>query len=404
MTTKRRPARALPYGAGRIVERPTADGTIRYQAKWTEPVPLGVEPRQRSQTFASRAEAEAHLFAINQAKRTGRYAPPSRLTVSVLIAESLERNASRRTDGTTLAYRQKADRMIAPYIGRMRVVDLTPLDVQRWVETLARTEYRSGTAYKGSSIQVAVSVLSSALTEAAVFGIIPRNVADGIRLPGIVHTDMTVWTAEQARRFLAQLGDHPIYTALYHVALSTGARPGELRALKWDAVDLDKGIVVIRRTMSKDIDGNWQVADRTKSGKPRAVAIPSTVVERLRWHRARQRERRVAHANWYDLNLVLDGGDGRWISVTTWQRFHKVICKAAGVPVIRHHDMRHTAATLLLEAGVHPKITSDMLGHSSIQMTLDRYSHVSSDLQRAASDALGARLFGAEIVGQTVGQ
>jgi integrase len=125
-----------------------------------------------------------------------------------------------------------------------------------------------------------------------------------------------------------------------------------------------------------------------KSKQPRTVAISPQIVDVLRWHRLRQHERQLAHETWHAHGIVFDRGDGRFTNLTTWQRFHRKLCERAGVPVIRAHDLRHSYATALMEANVHPRIVADILGHSTVQMTLDRYSHVSTSMQRAALDAI----------------
>lgn len=172
------------------------------------------------------------------------------------------------------------------------------------------------------------------------------------------------------------------------VAIATGMRPGELRGLKWDCVDLDRGLVTVRRTITKDGEGHEVIADRTKSKQPRTVAISPQIVDVLRWHRFRQHERQLAHDDWHAHGIVFDRGDGQFCNLTTWQRYHKKLCERADVPQIRAHDLRHSYATALMEANVHPRIVADILGHSTVQMTLDRYRHVSTSMQRAALDAI----------------
>jgi integrase len=242
--------------------------------------------------------------------------------------------------------------MIDPTIGRKPLQSLTPLDVQRWIDGLARH------GFKPSTVHAAVAVLMGALREAALLGITDRHVGQGIRRPKLGQVSSTTWAAPEIKRVLAAVAGDELWSALYHVAIATGMRPGELRGLKWDCVDLDRGLVTERRTITKDVDGHEVIADRTKSKQARTVALAPHFVEVLRWHRIRQHERRLAHASWHQTDVVFDRGDGQFVNLSSWQRFHRALCERAGVPQIRAHDIRHTYATLLMERNVHPRGSS----------------------------------------------
>jgi integrase len=230
-----------------------------------------------------------------------------------------------------------------------------------------------------------------ALREAALLGITDRHLGQGVRRPKIGEQTSATWTAEEAKTALRAVRDDPIFGALYHVAIATGLRPGELRALMWEDVNLDAGLITVRRTITKDEEGAEIIAPRTKSKRSRAVAISPATVARLKWHRARQHERQLAHDDWQAMGLVFDRGDGHWLYTSHWQRAHRDLCQRAGVPTIRFHDLRHTSASLELAAGTHPKVVADRLGHTSIEMTINRYSHVTAELQRSAADAFAER-------------
>lgn len=374
-----------------ISERRNKRGDVSYQVRWVERQPDG-STRRHAKTFARRDQAEA--FARSRSK-PGTARAPAAMTVADLLDETLTRAADRLSERTILTYRQRAEKMIAPHLGDRRLIDLETIDVQRWIDKLGAIRDDAGQPlYKPATIHAAVAVLFGALRDAATLGLIDRNVAQGIRRPRIRRQAMTVWSAAEARTFLAHVADHPLYGAMWHVALATGMRPGELRALKWDAVDLDRGIVHVHRTMTKDAHGDEVIGEGTKRGAGRAVAISAGTVDVLRRHKRRQTERRLQLGTaWWDLGLVFDRGNGRWVLASKWRDAQVRACREAGVPFISAHSLRHTAATMMLEGGVHPKVVSDLLGHANIQMTLDVYSWVSSDLQRSATDALAAALF-----------
>lgn len=385
----RRNREGLKWGEGTIEARPRGD-QVFFMARWLEH-DLG-STKRRSKQFATRAEAEDHLRGVLRAKQDGRYAAPLQMTVSELVADYVDRaaEAGRITSRTALTYRKRATSMIEPTIGKRRLEALTPLDVQRWIDGLTRAKFAP------STIHAAVAVLMGALREAALLGITDRHLGQGIRRPAIGRPHADTWSAEDVRLVVKAVKDDPIYGALYRVAIATGLRPGELRALKWVDINLQTGILTVRRTASKDEEGREILVERTKSKSVRAVALSAPVVDALKRHKVQQAERRLRAETWHDLGLVFDRGDGHWLYQSQWQRFQKSLCARIGVPYIRHHDLRHTSATLELETGTHPKVVADRLGHATIAMTLDRYSHVSAALQRQAADVLAARLFGDE--------
>lgn len=384
--------RSRQWGEGTITERPRADGTTAFLARWLDT--SGISPKERAKTFPSRDAAEDFLKETHRAKRDGRLRSPATMTVSELVAEYIDRASSRISERTVLTYQDRAATMIAPTIGRRKLDTITPLDVQRWIDQLGKQ------AFAPSTIHAAVAVLMGALREAALLGITDRHLGQGIRRPSIGRPVTATWTEAEVKRVLKAVRDDARFGALYHVAIATGLRPGELRALKWADVDLESGAIHVRRTISKDAHGSEIIADRTKSKTSRAVAISPAIVARLKWHRARQRERQLQHESWQTLDLVFDRGDGHWLYQSHWQKFHRALCERVGVSVIRAHDLRHTSASLELETGTHPKIVSDRLGHSTIAMTMDRYSHVSVALQRSAANALSDRLMDDESVSE----
>jgi integrase len=370
---KRRP---LPWGSGYIQHRGD-----RYQARWPE------NGRWRARTFPTEDDAIDFLTDMARHKRRGTYVAPSQLTVGDVLDEFLNRPSQRVSESTLFTYRARAETMIRPYLGERRITELRTIDVQRWIDRLA-SDYAPGT------IRPALAVLSAAMREAKTLGLIDANPVDGVRRPSLTRTQLQTWTEEEARRVLAVVEDDELFQALYHVAIGTGMRPGELRALRWEDVKIDRAQLRVARTITKDNAGREVMSERTKTVSARVIALTEHVCQTLKWHRARQAERQLYSLQWFDENLVFDRGDGHWLSQSVWRKEHQRICAAAGVPVIRLHDIRHTFATMLLERGVHVKIASDILGHGQIQTTLNIYQHVSPALQRSVLDELGKSLFG----------
>lgn len=341
----------------------------------------------RSRTVANEDEAERLLLTVRQQKRSGRYVAPSSVTVDEWIETCCARWSDRLTARTIANYQRRAATMLGS-LGSRRLVDVQPMDAQRWVDRL------KASGYAPSTISSAMAMLSASFREAMVLGIVPRNPCQGVRRPTVVQASITTWIEEEVRRVLSAVSGDPLLHALYAVALATGMRPGELRALRWTDVDTARGTIRVARTITRNRENVEVIGTQTKTHKVRSVAIPPQVVTILIWHRARQRERQVASSSWDDLGLVCDRGDGHWWYQSQWARQHALVCLMADVPLITLHSLRHTMATLNLEQGTHPKVISEMLGHSQIQTTIDRYQHVTEALQRVTSDAMGVRLFG----------
>ena len=394
-TTRRQNDSGLRFGEGGVRERIRRDGAVTYQARWWD-ADVRATPVLRSKTFATRDDAEDFLRTVVRAKKADTYRSPSMMTVTDLVREYIDRSGSRISERTMLTYRKRASAMIEPTIGKRKLESIKPLDIQRWIDAMGRL------GFKPSTIHSAVAVLMGALREAALLGITERHLGVGIRRPTIRRAEATIWSEQDVRKVVSALESDLIFDCLYRVAIATGMRPGELRALNWADVDLDRGIIRVRRTITKDIDGHEIIAMRTKTNAGRAIALAPAVVSRLRWHRARQHERQLAHDAWQPMGLVFDRGDGHWLYQSQWLRYHIDLCERAVVPRIRHHDLRHSCASLLMSQNVHPKVVSEMLGHANVAITLDLYSHSNPTLQRNAANALAERLFEDEPEGHIV--
>jgi integrase len=176
------------------------------------------------------------------------------------------------------------------------------------------------------------------------------------------------------------------------VALHCGLREGEILGLKWSDVDMDAGTLQVRRTLSEALAGH--LFEPPKNGKGRSVKLTARAVEALRNHLTRQIEEIESLGDRYrDQGLVFPSQVGTPMNAKNLTaRSFKPLLKKAGLPDIRFHDLRHTFATLMLQNGEHPKVVQEMLGHATIAITMDTYSHVLPNMQRDAVDRLGVLL------------
>jgi integrase len=220
---------------------------------------------------------------------------------------------------------------------------------------------------------------------------LPRNVAALVTPPRINRKEIRTLSPEESRRFLAAIESDRL-EALYVLAVTSGMRQGELLALRWTDVDLEAPAVSVHATLQRT-RGSLVFAPPKTSRSRRRVALTRAAVEALRRHRARQgAERLRAGTAWGDPELIFTNEVGQPLHGTYLTKLFQVALVRAGLPRLRFHDLRHTAATLLLGRGVHPKIASEMLGHSSVAITLDLYSHVTPTMQREAATEMDRAL------------
>jgi integrase len=230
--------------------------------------------------------------------------------------------------------------------------------------------------------------LHKALKAAVADGLIPRNAAAGLKLPRITREEIDPLTEEEARRLLETVRGARL-EALYVLALSTGMRLGELLALKWEDVDLEGGRLRVRRTLTHAGKAFVLGEPKTKNSR-RTIRLTKGAISALKAHLSRQLEEMERMGSVYQPGGLIFATEGGTIvnPSNLRNRSFKPLLKRADLQPIRFHDLRHTCATLLLSKSVNPKVVSEMLGHASISITLDIYSHLLPDMQEKAVEAL----------------
>jgi integrase len=215
-----------------------------------------------------------------------------------------------------------------------------------------------------------------ALKQAVRWGLVPRNVSEAVDPPRIYRKEMLPLSPVQARTFLEAAREDRL-EALYVVALHCGLRQGELFGLRWSDVDLEERILRVNRTLTQTKDGPVFTIPKTAKSR-RTVRLTNGAVEALKRHSERQAQEIVKMDTLYeDQGLVFASKVGTPLNRhNVTQRSFRPLLRRAGVPKIRFHDLRHTCATLLLGKGVHPKFVQELLGHATIAITLDTYSHI----------------------------
>src|SRR5215210_3142266 len=277
-------------------------------------------------------------------------------------------------------YRSQVRNHIFPALGRKRLKTLKLDDL----ENLYRSMSTSGLS--SSTIRYVHAVLRKALNQAMVRGLVSRNVAEGASLPRLDRNEPETLTLEEVKRFLKAANDDRL-EALYVIAVTCGLRQGELLGLRWEDVDLEAGKLMVRRQMQRSRDGSGKIYLSTKNKKNRVIRLCNDAIKSLKAHKERQVEQ-IASANghWRDPEVVFASTIGTPLDPSNIvDRNFKPLLKRAGLPDIRFHDLRHACATLLLSEGVPVKVVQEILGHSSVSVTMDVYSHVLPDMQEKAA-------------------
>jgi integrase len=366
--------RALPWGAGSVRQRGD-----EWEARWTE------GDARPSRPFPTKEAAEDFLIARHRRKLRGGYIAPVEMTVADLLESYIERSIAygKWKPATINLNRRLADHHILPTLKDLRVIEVEPPRLQRWVDTLART-------LSPATVSMCAALLSAAFKQAVTLTIIPSNPCSVVSRPKVEQKPMVTWSVEDIAKVDAFLRDEPKWLAVYRLMLTTGMRPGELYALTWSDLDFEQNIVRIRRTITDNAEGKRVVGATPKGGKTRYVALSrSARAALLDWQNTL-----VLRALKADTDYVFPSRRGSPMGENVWLGMHAHIIQRTGVPPINLHSLRHTSATLELAAGTPIKIVSERLGHKDILTTMRIYQHISVDLQRSASDAMDERLFG----------
>jgi integrase len=274
---------------------------------------------------------------------------------------------------------------LIPAFGHVPLVRLTPQDVQRALNE------RLGSGLSPRTVRHILVVLRTALGQASRWDLVSRNVATLVEPPRVATAEVRPMTADEARTFLEVSSGDRLH-ALYAVALLTGLRQGEALGLRWHNLDLDQATLRVEHALQRVAGRLSLVEPKTRRSK-RVVVLSPRAVDALRGHRAEQlRERLLAGERWTETGLVFTTTIGTPLDGPAVTRRLQRILAGAGMRPQRFHDLRHTCASLLLLDGVHPRVVMEMLGHSQISLTMDTYTHVAPELQRAASLGLDQRL------------
>jgi integrase len=377
--------------------RPTGHIRARSPGAFEIRYSLGTDPATGKRKIATatvhgpRKDAEKELRRLLRSLDTGEHVDPNRLTVRDWLSTWLATIRAEVAPRTHERYGEIVNDRLAPAFGNLQLTRFAPAHIQA-----VYTEWATGGRRDGKDGPLAPQsrrlihrVLNAALTRAVELQLISRNPAQALKrhLPKDERREMVTLTPEQAQQLLDAIRSTPLYWPVL-IALATGARRGEIVALRWRNVDFNNGSIRIVESLERTKAGLR--FKPPKSGKARVVTLPAFAIEELRRRRREQAEEllRLGESLRADA-IICAHPDGAPISPNVLTNYFSRVAKRLALPV-HFHSLRHTHATQLLLAGVHPKVAQERLGHATVAMTLDIYSHVTERLRDDAAAKIDA--------------
>jgi integrase len=365
----------------------------RAKGSWTIVYDLPVDAvtgkrRQKSQTVkGTKRDAERALREVLLSLEQGSYVKPNKMTLGELLRQWLKDYASMNTtDRTQESYTSIIERHLIPALGKVSLIDLQAQNIQSYYAkklSEGRADGKGGLSAR--SVVYHHRILSKVLDYAVKMGLVVRNVAKVVEPPRVARVTMQTLSAEEVSRFLDVARDTDYYV-YFATLIYTGLRRGELLALRWRNLDLGSGKLSVVETAYRLGSGEYRIKEPKTPQSRRTVILPPSLVELLKVYRFDQELLRIQLGISLEADdFVFIRPDGSPINPNAITLAFRRIIKKAGLKDIRIHDLRHTHATLMLKAGIHPKVVSERLGHANIGITLDIYSHVLPGLQEAAA-------------------
>jgi integrase len=369
--------------------RGNGDGTIYERPNGTYAAIFTIEGGKRKTLYAKTyKEAQEKLRKALYDQQQGTLITAPQQTVAQFLTDWLENTQKQSVRPRTFERYEEIVRLhILPVLGQHKLQNLSAQHIQAFYTK------KSNEGFSALTVISFHNLLHKALDTAVKWNLVARNMCKLVDPPRRQRFEVTPLTLEQIQKLLSAVEGHRL-EALFKLALATGMRRGEIMGLKWQDIDFEKGKLQVRRVLSRipsKMPGKgYEEAEPKTQKSRRAIIIASFALTSLKEHRANQaEEKKKAGINWQEHDYVFCTPLGTHLNPTRDVLDQlKVFLKRADLPDIRFHDLRHSAATLLLSLGVHPKVVQEILGHSQISMTLDIYSRVMPSMHEDAMNKL----------------
>ncbi|MFS0857362.1 tyrosine-type recombinase/integrase [Paenibacillus taichungensis] len=350
----------------------------------------GSRNQVRRRGFKKKSEAQTALTEVLNTVNNGEYIEPSKIVFTDYMIETWlpeKINNNRMTRLTVDSYKSYVENHISPYFKDMTLSEIKPKDIKGFVSYLqSKKSPQNDKNLSPSTVQRIFNIVVTAFNFAVGEELIKDNPAKNVDRPKIPKRVVSVWNADQVKKFLKSF-EYSRHHIAYYLAVHTGMRQGEILGLPLPNIDLQQKLIMVTQTLEHDAGGIKQGA-KTSSGV-RSISISDDVVEIIKKQIARiEEEKELAGDMYIDNGLLCCTNIGKPVFPDTLTKMMRRKIKELELPPIRFHDLRHTSASLMLMLGVHPKVVSERLGHSSVTITLDTYSHLLKNMQSDAADHL----------------
>lgn len=361
--------------------------TKRGRDSYTIVLNLGRDPEsgKRKQqwvtTKGTKKEAEKRLSELLSQLDNGVYIKPKKTTLAEYLELWLNEYAKNNLSPRGFErYSGIIRKHLIPDLGKVILTQLKPEHLQKHYTT------KLNNGLSARTVRYHHALIHVALQTAVKWGLVSRNVADAVDPPRIRRNEMQTWDEDEVNQFLEYAKDSPYYS-LFYTALFTGMRRSESLALRWQDIDFIYGQIYVNRSLHQLKDGSFIFTQPKSAKSSRTIALTPSTILMLKEYQEQQRLERDMSGNLLtDNDLVFSNLEGKPLRPNTITRAWTTLAAKCGLKVIRLHDARHTHASLMLKQGIHPKVVQERLGHSSIQMTIDTYSHVAPGIQEAAAN------------------
>jgi len=367
----------------------------RNENTWLVRIFLGRDANGKRRYFnktihGTKKDAQKYLTAKMREKDLGVFIEPASIALNEYLDKWLLESAKPRLREATFEnYRYLTSLYIRERLGSRKLSDIKPFDVQKLYNQLTEKSLSART------VRYVHAILTSAFSQAVKWQMLIVNPCNVVDLPRQQKKEMKAFSPEQAQHFLEAAKDDK-HGLIFAFALASGMRPEEYLALQWKDISFEKNTATVQRTLIWRKGGGWYFSEPKTAKSRRTLPMPESLFVKLKSHKIRQAEQMLKLGQSYERNnFVFATDEGKPLCLRNLRKrnFAKIL-EQADLKGFRLYDLRHSTATLLLSEGINPKIVSERLGHASIVLTLDTYSHVLPDMQKEATSKLGKMLFG----------
>jgi integrase len=365
------------------IKKEGASWFVLYDAS-KDPV-TGKRKQKKKRGFKTKKEAEKFLNEQLNSINNGTYFEPKDVTLSEYLDYWIDNYAKLNLAARTLEhYNYIITQHLKPTLGNIKISKLQPFQLQEYYAQKLESGKLEGGGLSTQSVKHHHRLISKVLKDAVKWQFIIRNIAEAVSPPKTKKVEIKTWDNEQVKAFLEAAKNSP-YHPIFLTTIYTGMRRGEVLGLRWQDIDFENYILYVRQTL-QEVKKVGLIFKEPKSGKSRSITITQSLIQEFKKVYKQHLENKLLFGSEYnDLDLIFAQKNGKPIQPTEMHRNYRRIIQSSGLPYIRFHDLRHTHATLMLQQGIHPKVVSERLGHSTIGITMDTYTHVLPNMQKEAA-------------------